>query len=77
MNWVYEYVGSSPTFFNIVCLLSIFFKFYYHGVEQMVAYKAHNLGVGGSNPPAVTLKEVAPQRSPCSPLNLFQVASQS
>ena len=28
----------------------------------MVAYKAHNLVVGGSNPPAVTLKEVAPQR---------------
>ena len=43
----------------------------------MVAYKAHNLVVGGSNPPAVTLKEVAPQRSPCSPLNLFQVTSQS
>ena len=43
----------------------------------MVAYKAHNLVVGGSSPPAVTLKEVAPQRNPCSPLNLFQVASQS
>ena len=43
----------------------------------MVAYKAHNLVVGGSSPPAVTLKEVVPQRNPCSPLNLFQVASQS
>ena len=31
----------------------------------MVAYKAHNLVVGGSSPPAVTLKEVAPQRNPC------------
>lgn len=31
----------------------------------MVAYKAHNLVVGGSSPPAVTLKEVTPQRSLC------------
>ena len=31
----------------------------------MVAYKAHNLVVGGASPPAVTLKEVEPQRSPC------------
>ena len=46
-------------------------------LDQIVAYNAHNLVVGGSNPPAVTLKEVAPQRSPCSPLNLFQVASLS
>ena len=37
----------------------------------MVAYKAHNLGVGGSSPPTVTDKEVAPQRNPYSPLKFI------
>ena len=40
-------------------------------MEQLVARKAHNLEVGGSNPSGVTDKEVAPQRNPCSPLKFI------
>lgn len=77
MNWVYEYVGSSPTFSKKCLLLSIFFKFFnITPWSSLVARKAHNLEVGGSNPSGVTDKEVAPQRNPCSPLKtVFQVAS--
>jgi|BioPla2DNA2_1021312.scaffolds.fasta_scaffold00270_20 hypothetical protein len=39
--------GSSPATSTIICIP-------YRGVEQLVACRAHNPKVGGSNPPSAT-----------------------
>ena len=71
MNWVYEYVGSSPTFFNIVSFYQFSLSFLISRDRAVVARQAHNLKVVGSIPSPATDKEVAPQRNPCSPLKFI------